>query len=121
MLARPPGDRVRLTLGYRATLAWDALVARRPGLRLPGAFDGFEVAARELLGPDLLRRVRAAAPRGAVAAVERLRRRASLLRLRNVVEPQRMAEHPKLPRDLRRKVLQHLDELEPAVRIQAGS
>jgi AraC family transcriptional regulator, regulatory protein of adaptative response / DNA-3-methyladenine glycosylase II len=33
------------------------LVAQRPGLRLPGAFDGFEVAARELLGTDLLGRV----------------------------------------------------------------
>jgi AraC family transcriptional regulator of adaptative response / DNA-3-methyladenine glycosylase II len=33
------------------------LVTRRPGLRLPGAFDGFEVAARELLGTDLLGRV----------------------------------------------------------------
>jgi AraC family transcriptional regulator of adaptative response / DNA-3-methyladenine glycosylase II len=33
------------------------LVRRRPGLRLPGAFDGFEVAARELLGNDLLARV----------------------------------------------------------------
>ena len=31
-----------------------ALVAKRPGLRLPGAFDGFEVAARELLGTELL-------------------------------------------------------------------
>ena len=29
-------------------------VARCPGLRLPGAFDGFEIAARELLGTDLL-------------------------------------------------------------------
>jgi AraC family transcriptional regulator of adaptative response / DNA-3-methyladenine glycosylase II len=27
-----------------------ALVAQRPGLRIPGAFDGFEVAVRELLG-----------------------------------------------------------------------
>ena len=33
------------------------LVTRRPGLRLPGAFDGFEIAARELLGIDLLGRV----------------------------------------------------------------
>ena len=33
------------------------LVAQRPGLRLPGAFDGFEVAARELLGTDLIGRV----------------------------------------------------------------
>jgi len=32
------------------------LVARRPGLRLPGAFDGFEVAASVLLGSDLLGR-----------------------------------------------------------------
>lgn len=32
-------------------------VERHPGLRLPGAFDGFEVAARELLGSDLLGRV----------------------------------------------------------------
>jgi AraC family transcriptional regulator, regulatory protein of adaptative response / DNA-3-methyladenine glycosylase II len=30
------------------------LIARHPGLRLPGAFDGFEIAARELLGLDLL-------------------------------------------------------------------
>jgi len=30
------------------------LVRGRPGLRLSGAFDGFEVAAGELLGPDLL-------------------------------------------------------------------
>jgi AraC family transcriptional regulator, regulatory protein of adaptative response / DNA-3-methyladenine glycosylase II len=29
-------------------------VRRRPGLRMPGAFDGFEVAARELLGPEWL-------------------------------------------------------------------
>jgi AraC family transcriptional regulator of adaptative response / DNA-3-methyladenine glycosylase II len=29
-------------------------VAHCPGLRLPGAFDGFEVAARELLGSDFL-------------------------------------------------------------------
>jgi AraC family transcriptional regulator of adaptative response / DNA-3-methyladenine glycosylase II len=33
------------------------LVGRRPGLRLPGAFDGLEVVARELLGADLLARV----------------------------------------------------------------
>ncbi len=33
------------------------LVGRRPGLRMPGAFDGFEVAARELLGPELLESV----------------------------------------------------------------
>ena len=33
------------------------LVAKQPGLRLPGAFDGFEVAARELLGTELLGRV----------------------------------------------------------------
>jgi AraC family transcriptional regulator of adaptative response / DNA-3-methyladenine glycosylase II len=33
------------------------LVKRRPGLRLAGAFDGFEVAARDLLGCDLLGRV----------------------------------------------------------------
>ena len=33
------------------------LVARRPGLRLPGAFDGFEVVARELLGGDFLGQV----------------------------------------------------------------
>jgi AraC family transcriptional regulator of adaptative response / DNA-3-methyladenine glycosylase II len=31
-------------------------VAERPGLRLPGAFDGFEVVARELLGVELLER-----------------------------------------------------------------
>lgn len=29
-------------------------IRQHPGLRLPGAFDGFEVAARELLGSDLL-------------------------------------------------------------------
>jgi AraC family transcriptional regulator of adaptative response / DNA-3-methyladenine glycosylase II len=34
-----------------------ALVARRRGLRVPGAFDGFEVALRQLLGPDLHRHV----------------------------------------------------------------
>ncbi len=34
-----------------------ALVARRPGLRVPGAFDGFEVAVRELLHPDHVRRL----------------------------------------------------------------
>src|SRR5262245_4275589 len=33
------------------------LVGRRPGLRLAGAFDGFEVAARNLLGCDLLSRL----------------------------------------------------------------
>jgi AraC family transcriptional regulator, regulatory protein of adaptative response / DNA-3-methyladenine glycosylase II len=33
------------------------LVAERPGLRLPGAFDGFEVAMRELLGTELLQRL----------------------------------------------------------------
>jgi AraC family transcriptional regulator of adaptative response / DNA-3-methyladenine glycosylase II len=33
------------------------LVEQHPGLRLPGAFDGFEIAARALLRPDLLRRV----------------------------------------------------------------
>jgi AraC family transcriptional regulator, regulatory protein of adaptative response / DNA-3-methyladenine glycosylase II len=33
------------------------LVTKTPGLRLPGAFDGFEVAARELLGLELLARV----------------------------------------------------------------
>ena len=33
------------------------LIAQRPGLRLPGAFDGFEIAARELMGSDLLGRV----------------------------------------------------------------
>ena len=33
------------------------LVAEHPGLRLPGAFDGFEVAVRELLGTELLGRV----------------------------------------------------------------
>jgi len=33
------------------------LVRRHPGLRLAGAFDGFEVAARNLLGCDLLGRV----------------------------------------------------------------
>jgi AraC family transcriptional regulator, regulatory protein of adaptative response / DNA-3-methyladenine glycosylase II len=32
-------------------------IAQCPGLRLPGAFDGFEVAARELLGSDLLAKV----------------------------------------------------------------
>ncbi|HUF35071.1 MAG TPA: AlkA N-terminal domain-containing protein [Gemmatimonadales bacterium] len=34
-----------------------ALVARRPGLRMPGAFEGFEVAAREILLPEFLRQV----------------------------------------------------------------
>lgn len=34
-----------------------ALVARRPGLRMPGAFEAFEVAAREILGRDLLGQV----------------------------------------------------------------
>jgi AraC family transcriptional regulator of adaptative response / DNA-3-methyladenine glycosylase II len=33
------------------------LVTRRPGLRVPGAFDGFEVVARELLGSELHARV----------------------------------------------------------------
>jgi AraC family transcriptional regulator of adaptative response / DNA-3-methyladenine glycosylase II len=33
------------------------LVTERPGLRLPGAFDGFEVAMRELLGTELLQRL----------------------------------------------------------------
>jgi AraC family transcriptional regulator of adaptative response / DNA-3-methyladenine glycosylase II len=33
------------------------LVAQRPGLRVPGAFDGFEIVARELLGPELHARV----------------------------------------------------------------
>ena len=34
------------------------LIAQRPGLRLPGAFDGFEIAARELMGSnDLFGRV----------------------------------------------------------------
>ena len=33
------------------------LVRRQPGLRVPGAFDGFEVAARELLSPDVFRRL----------------------------------------------------------------
>jgi AraC family transcriptional regulator of adaptative response / DNA-3-methyladenine glycosylase II len=33
------------------------LVAEHPGLRLPGALDGFEVAMRELLGTELLARV----------------------------------------------------------------
>jgi AraC family transcriptional regulator, regulatory protein of adaptative response / DNA-3-methyladenine glycosylase II len=33
------------------------LVARRPGLRLAGAFDGFEVATRELLDPESVARV----------------------------------------------------------------
>ena len=33
------------------------LVEQHPGVRLAGAFDGFEIAARALLRPDLLRRV----------------------------------------------------------------
>ena len=33
------------------------LVRRQPGLRVPGALDGFEVAARELLAPELFRRI----------------------------------------------------------------
>jgi AraC family transcriptional regulator of adaptative response / DNA-3-methyladenine glycosylase II len=36
------------------------LVERRPGLRMPGAFDGFEIVMRELLRPELLRRVTSA-------------------------------------------------------------
>jgi aminopeptidase N len=32
-----------------------------------------------------------------------------------------LEEHPQLPRDLRRKVLQHMDELERTVRIRAGA
>jgi AraC family transcriptional regulator of adaptative response / DNA-3-methyladenine glycosylase II len=34
-----------------------AHVQRHPGLRLPGAFDGFEVALRAMLRPGLLRRI----------------------------------------------------------------
>ncbi|MET5012697.1 AlkA N-terminal domain-containing protein, partial [Burkholderia pseudomallei] len=30
-----------------------ALVARRPGLRMPGAFDGFELAVRAILGQQV--------------------------------------------------------------------
>ncbi|HEX6104963.1 MAG TPA: AlkA N-terminal domain-containing protein [Gemmatimonadales bacterium] len=43
--------------GHLADCGLAGVVARRPGLRLPGAFEGFEVAARELLGEDALRRV----------------------------------------------------------------
>lgn len=50
------------------------LVGRRPGLRLPGAFDGFEVAARELLGPDRLGRVTRALSEPFDAGVEGLDR-----------------------------------------------
>ena len=32
-----------------------------------------------------------------------------------------LADHPRLPADLRRKVLQHMDELERTVRIRAGA
>ena len=50
------------------------LVRRRPGLRLPGAFDGFEVAARELLGPHRLRLVTRALGEPYEAGVEGLDR-----------------------------------------------
>jgi AraC family transcriptional regulator of adaptative response / DNA-3-methyladenine glycosylase II len=55
------------------------LVKRRPGLRLAGAFDGFEVAARILLGCDLLGRVTNALGEPldtAVAGLDRLALRA---------------------------------------------
>jgi AraC family transcriptional regulator, regulatory protein of adaptative response / DNA-3-methyladenine glycosylase II len=42
---------------HLAAAGLTSLVERYPGLRLPGAFDGFEVAARTLLRSDLLRRV----------------------------------------------------------------
>ncbi|MCI4678002.1 DNA-3-methyladenine glycosylase 2 family protein [Rhodoblastus acidophilus] len=42
---------VALDLGKDATLA--PLVAHRPGLRLPGAWDGFEMAARAILGQQV--------------------------------------------------------------------
>jgi AraC family transcriptional regulator, regulatory protein of adaptative response / DNA-3-methyladenine glycosylase II len=42
---------------HLAAAGLTALVEQQPGLRLPGAFDGFEVAARTLLRSDLLRRV----------------------------------------------------------------
>jgi AraC family transcriptional regulator, regulatory protein of adaptative response / DNA-3-methyladenine glycosylase II len=48
--------------GHLANGGLASLVARRPGLRMPGAFDGFEVAIRELLrrpgrGNDLAERL----------------------------------------------------------------
>jgi AraC family transcriptional regulator, regulatory protein of adaptative response / DNA-3-methyladenine glycosylase II len=41
-------------LAARGLRAW---VRARPGLRLPGAFDGFEVAVREVLGTEVMVRV----------------------------------------------------------------
>ena len=52
-----------------------SLVALRPGLRMAGAFDGFEVALRELLGPELLGTVSHAIGERldtAIAALDRL-------------------------------------------------
>jgi AraC family transcriptional regulator of adaptative response / DNA-3-methyladenine glycosylase II len=49
-LAADP-DAVALDLSKDATLG--PLVARRPGLRLPGAWDGFEMGARAVLGQQI--------------------------------------------------------------------
>jgi AraC family transcriptional regulator of adaptative response / DNA-3-methyladenine glycosylase II len=45
--------------GHLAEAGLADLVNQCPGLRFPGAFDGFDVAARELLGIDCLARVTA--------------------------------------------------------------
>ena len=37
----------------RATRSWRPLVAQRPGLRVPGAWDGFELAVRAILGQQV--------------------------------------------------------------------
>ncbi|MEN3213276.1 DNA-3-methyladenine glycosylase [Methylorubrum populi] len=44
-------DAIAAGLGRDPTMA--ALVARRPGLRMPGAFDGFELAVRAILGQQV--------------------------------------------------------------------
>jgi AraC family transcriptional regulator of adaptative response / DNA-3-methyladenine glycosylase II len=49
-LAADPA-RIEAQLGADPTLR--ALVARRPGLRVPGAFDGFELLARAILGQQV--------------------------------------------------------------------
>jgi AraC family transcriptional regulator of adaptative response / DNA-3-methyladenine glycosylase II len=49
-LAADP-TRIDAQLGADASLR--ALVARRPGLRVPGAFDGFELLARAILGQQV--------------------------------------------------------------------
>jgi AraC family transcriptional regulator of adaptative response / DNA-3-methyladenine glycosylase II len=49
LLALP--DTISLHLARDARLA--SAVARRPGLRVPGAFDGFELAARAILGQQI--------------------------------------------------------------------